>query len=351
MPVPFTALKTALAGLSPAYFAMVMSTGIVSIAARLLDLELFATALFRLNILFYSGLWLLTLARAVLFWDRFAADLRSHGRGVGFFTMAAGSCILGDQFVILRGAYGTAQVLLLVGVVLWAVLLYLVFAALAVQNHKPTLQDGINGVWLVAVVATQSISILSGLLTDYLPIDGEVTGFFSFCMFAVGCMLYGIIITLIFYRLLFFDLKPEELTHPYWINMGAAAITTLAGATLAAGAPHSAFLGPLRPFIVGLTAAFWAIAGWWVPLLLLLGVWRFIVCRGELGYEPASWGMVFPLGMYTTCTLKLAQVTGLDFLLCIPKYFIYVALLAWCFTAVGWVRSLLKLAAQPGGNP
>ena len=49
----------------------------------------------------------------------------------------------------------------------------------------------------------------------------------------------------------FFVMSPSDLAPPYWFNMGAVAISTLAGAALAAAAPHSAILRELLPFVKG----------------------------------------------------------------------------------------------------
>ena len=90
-------------------------------------------------------------------------------------------------------------------------------------------------------------------------------------------MLYIWIISLIFYRYTFFPLLPSDLAPPYWINMGAVAISTLAGALLVLAAPASPLLTGLLPFLKGLTLLFWATATWWIPMLLILGTWRHVV--------------------------------------------------------------------------
>jgi tellurite resistance protein TehA-like permease len=340
-------VSEAAANLFPGYFALVMATGIISIAAFQLKMKPVAWGLLAVNLIAYLILWLLLLIRLVRFFPRVKADIMDHARGPGFFTVVAGTCVLGSQLVIVGGQYRAASVLWLMGLLLWLLIMYTFFAAVTVREDKPPLETGISGTWLLAVVATQSISVLGTLLADYFTAYRESLLFFTLCMFLLGCMLYLLLITLIFYRFTFVKLTSVTLTPPYWINMGAVAITTLAGARLIIVAREWNFLAEISPFLKGFTLFFWVAGTWWIPLLFILGFWRHVYKRFPLRYDPQYWGMVFPLGMYTVCTFQLSKAISFEPLLFIPHYFVFVALAAWLVTFVGLIQSLLSRRTNP----
>ena len=336
----------AIADLFPGYFALVMATGIASISAHLLEIKAVSWPLLFINIAAYFVLVLLLLIRIVRFLPRVLADLGDHVRGPGFFTLVAGTCVLGSQLIIVAGEYQAAKVLWFVGLITWVVIMYSFFAAVTVREHKPSLVKGLSGTWLLAAVATQSISVLGTLLADHFGDNRTVALFFALCMFLAGCMLYLMLITLIFYRFTFLDLTSERLTPPYWINMGAVAITTLAGARLILAAPDWSFLDEILPFLKGFTLFFWAAGTWWIPLLFILGAWRHIYKKYPLRYDPQYWGMVFPLGMYTTCTFQLSKAINFEPLMIIPQIFIYLALTAWTAAFAGLVYSFVPMRTK-----
>ncbi|MGB4813113.1 MAG: tellurite resistance/C4-dicarboxylate transporter family protein [Methylophilaceae bacterium] len=334
-----------LAGLSPGYFGMVMATGIVSLAAHLLNMPFVANALFLLNIVVYAVLWFLTVLRMVRYPRRFFGDMIDHLRGPGFFTVVAATCILGGQFVLLAANYRAGTVLWVAALLLWVGLTYTIFTGFTVKEHKPTLDKGISGAWLLAVVATQSIAVLSALLAAHVTQPGKLEmNFLALSMWLWGGMLYIWMMSLIFYRYTFFPLSPSDLSPPYWINMGAMAISTLAGSLLIINAPDAPFLVSLLPFIKGFTIFYWATGTWWVPMLVILAIWRHVYKRFPLKYDPLYWGAVFPLGMYAVSTDQMSKAMGFNFLEFLPPAFFYIAFVAWTAAFVGLVSYLRRRA-------
>jgi tellurite resistance protein TehA-like permease len=339
-------LMRAAADLFPGYFALVMATGIISIAAHLLEMRTIALVLLWVNLAAYVILWLLLLIRLFVFFPLIKADITDHVRGPGFFTVIAGTCVLGSQLVIVLGQFQFALVMWIVGLLLWLVIMYSFFTSVTVREDKPSLEKGLNGAWLIAVVSTQSISVLGTLLVERWSAYREPLLFFTLSMFLIGCMLYLLLITLIFYRFTFVNVTTATLTPPYWINMGAVAITTLAGARLILAAPGWSLLSEILPFLKGFTLFFWAAGTWWIPLLFILGFWRHVYKRFPFRYDPQYWGMVFPLGMYTVCTFQLSKAIDFAPLIIIPRYFIYLAFAGWVIVFLGLLNNLISQVSR-----
>ena len=329
--------------LSPAYFGMVMATGIVSLAADQIGLPVVAWALFAIACLAYLVLWVLTVLRIRHHRARFFADMIDHLRGPGFFTIVAASSILGSEFVLLAQSMVAGFALWGIALILWIGLTYTIFTAFTIKEDKPTLDQGISGAWLLAVVATQSIAVLSSVLAVRIDQPYRLDlNFLALSMWLWGGMLYIWMMSLIFYRYTFFRFSPGDLSPPYWINMGAMAISTLAGSLLIINSDDAPFLHSIVPFMKGFTVFYWATGTWWIPMLVILGIWRHVYKRFPLKYDPLYWGAVFPLGMYAVSTFQMARALKFDFLEFLPVVFSWIALPVWALAFVAYLRTLLR---------
>lgn len=339
------ALGAQIRTLPPGCFALVMATGIVSIDASQHGMPRVALALFGINLLAFAMLLGMSLARAVRFPAALFADFTNPARGAGFLTLTAAACVLGTQCLLVVSWPRAATAFALLGAVSWSALIYLFLAATITRPIKPGFVRAINGGWLVAVVATQALSSLLTLRYG----DDETVRFIAIALYMLGASLYLLIITLVAYRLIFIALRARDFTPPYWINMGALAISTVAGSLILTHAPSTGTLAALLPFIRGFTVLFWSAATWWIPLLLILDGWRHLMRRVPVAYETDDWDIVFPIGMYTVGTFELAQVIDLPLLHAIPAAGVYISIAAWLLVAVGGLNALRR-AGLAGGT-
>ncbi|MBZ0089807.1 MAG: hypothetical protein K8H90_05445 [Thermoanaerobaculia bacterium] len=133
----------------------------MSIAGHFLGRPLLSRALLAVNLPAYAVLVALTAARIVIHPGRLAADLADHARGSGYFTIVAGTCVLGSQCLPIAGWRGPAEFLFAAGLGLWFFVMYAFFTAVLARGARPTLEQGIHGAWLIATGATQSVSVLA----------------------------------------------------------------------------------------------------------------------------------------------------------------------------------------------
>ena len=345
-------MKALIRQFSPAYFAMVMSTGIISLAAHALHLEWLANSFLYLNLVLYPLFVGALLLRLLLFPRAFWQALTSHEQGAGFLALVPATTLLGSQLVQLRGQHFLGSMLWGIAAGCWALLLYAFLWGISTKPLKPTLERGFSGRWLLLVVATEALAVLGAKLLPTSLLSTDVAIFGVLGLFLVGSWLYVVLSTLLFYRLAFVRLVGEEVGAAYWVSIGAGAITVLAGASLVRAMQHTPALADLQPFVKVYSVLFWGVCTWWLPLVFCLRLWNHWTTRPAFSYSPAYWTMVFPLGMYTAATGQLAETLPLPALKIIPEYFIFIALAAWLLTMAGMLYHLLvpakpSLVAKP----
>ena len=326
--------------LAPSAFALVMATGIVAIASHLAGFQRPALALFAITIVAFGLLAALHGLRLARHREAVRADLRDPVRAPGFFTWTAASAVLGSEALLLGGGRIAGWLLWSLALLLWACFARALFARLVLNREARPLEEAVSGISLLAVVATESIAVLSALLAPGLaqPARMELHAL-ALTAWLAGIALYGWLIALLVRRLLFRPLAPEDVTPPYWIAMGAMAISTLAGALLAGNATDAPLLRAVLPFIAGITLSCWVLATAWIPALLVLGAWRHGVRRVPLRYEAAHWSVVFPLGMYSAATQVMARTLRLPSLEPVAGVFLVLAAIAWAAALAGLLAS------------
>lgn len=324
---------------------MVMATGIVSIAARLLGYPKIGWVLLAINVGVYPLLWIITLCRLVRYAHAVRADFPDHQRGPGFLTLIAATAVLGSQSSAYDMSPAVSLCLLVASLVLWFLLIYAFMTAMTISQRKPNLQTGLDGTWLLLVVATEACAILAvavaGTATDPIPFAHLALG-----LWLLGGLLYLMMITLIFYRWCFVPMTPHDLTEPWWITMGAMAIAALAGSRLLLLAQTTTlFAHDLRPVLFTLTTAFWAMATFWIPQLAILFVAKHVVARDPIRYSVAEWSVVFPIGMYAVATHVYAVAAPAAYLDGVPRVAILIAFAAWVLAFIGAVRVTVRVLA------
>ncbi|WP_324652479.1 tellurite resistance/C4-dicarboxylate transporter family protein [Georgenia sp. H159] len=338
-------LATAVRGLTPGYFALVMGSGIVSVGMFLEGFHLLSRVLLVVGVVAFVLLLVLNVWRLVAYRAAVVDDLNDARRAFGFFTLIAGTNVLGVRLAM-DGHYGLTAVMLAVSGLGWFALGYVVpWSAVLSTRTRPVVARA-NGTWFIWVVASQSVAVAAATIEPVFATARDGLAVVAVFSWSVGVFLYaaaGIFVSL---RMMLYELRPEDLNPPYWVSMGACAITVVAGARIVemVDAP---MVAATRGLVGGLSVVFWAFATWLIPALVAAGWWRHRTHRVPLEYEATLWSIVFPLGMYAVAGIYLGQANRLPLVGAIGGAELWVAFAAWLLTLLAMLRHLVRTVLLP----
>ncbi|MGH3626563.1 MAG: tellurite resistance/C4-dicarboxylate transporter family protein [Sciscionella sp.] len=333
-------VRHSVATLAPGYFALVMATGIISVGMRLQGYNALSLALLAVCALAFVVLAGLLGWRLVAYRQQVRADFSDAGRAFGFFTVVAGANVLGTRLGV-QGFPAITAVLLAVAGVLWVVLGYAIpWTAVLGQRARPVTRAA-NGTWFIWCVASQSVAVAAATIEPMVGAGRRAVALLAVSSWAIGGCLYVGVAILVTVRAMEYPLTPEDLNPPYWVSMGAVAITILAAARILAMA-DAPVVSATRGLVAGVAVVLWAFASWLYPVLCAMGWWRHVRHAVPLSYDATVWSIVFPLGMYAVASRYLGAADQLPIVGTIGAIELWVSFAAWLVAAAAMLAHLWR---------
>ena len=331
--------------LTPGYFALVMASGIISIGLNLSGFRALSIVLLAVCIVAYVVLVVLNVWRFAGHRAAMIDDFRDPKRAFGFFTFVAGTNVLGTR-IAAEGWHTATAWLLTMSFLVWLVLGYVIpWSAVLGRSERPVVALA-NGTWFIWVVASQSVAVSAATLEVVFHDARQSLAILAVFSWSVGVFLYAASAIIVSLRIMLYELDPKEFDPPYWVSMGAVAITVVAGARIVE-MDSAPMVDATRGLIAGLSVVFWAFATWLIPVLVAAGVWRHFVRKVPLVYVPTLWSMIFPLGMYAVAGIYLGRADRLPIVERIGSNWLWVAVTAWVIVFVAMVRSVSRALVPP----
>ena len=313
-----------------------MGTGIISVSMDNRGLTTLSRALLMLAAAGWVILVVLHVWRILACRTAVRADLTNGQKAFGFFTFVAATNVLGVRLV-LAGHQQLAWGLLVLGTASWVALGYLVPRLAAFRPARRRGICDVNGTWFIMVVATESVAVLAATVEPTAASGQRELAVLAVFSWSVGLCLYPLVAVFVVARLMTTPIGPADLTPPYWVAMGATAISALAGARIVqmADAP---MVTATRGLATGASVVIWSFGTWLIPALVAVGWWRHVTHRVPLRYDASMWSVVFPLGMYAVAGDYLGAADHLPLIREVGEVMSWIALAVWAtvFLAMGF---------------
>jgi C4-dicarboxylate transporter/malic acid transport protein len=335
--------------LTPNWYASIMGTGIVAVAAASLPWQPRGLHTVALVVWALAAFLLVALTAAtVVYWVRDPGAARrnllnpvmAHFYGappMALLTVGAGTILLGRDVLGLRVAVDVDWVLWFAGTATGlaaaAVVPFFMFT-----RHVVRPESAFGG-WLMPVVPPMVSASTGALLIPYAPPGQARLALLLSCyaMFGLTLLASIVIITLIWFRLAVYKTGDAAMVPTLWIVLGPLG-QSITAANLLGSAAHQAlpapYSGALQAFGVVYGVPVWGFALLWGAIA---GAITIRTARDHLPFSLTWWSFTFPVGTCVTGTSELALHTGSD-LFRVAAVLFYLGLVA------AWITVALKTA-------
>jgi C4-dicarboxylate transporter/malic acid transport protein len=309
--------------LGPNWYASIMGTGIVAVAAATLPFRVAGLHVLALTVwvLAAGSLIALTAAWAV-HWTRHRERALAHANNpvmaqfwgapaMALMTVGTGTLLLGRQWTGLPAAVDADWALWGAGTALGLVTsCWIPYLMMTRHQIAP---DGAFGGWLMPVVPPMVSAANGALLIPYAAGQARLTLLLGcYAMFGLSLFASVIITSLVWSRLVTHKTLPAALVPTSWIILGPLGQSVTAAGNLAREA------GPVlpRPYPAGadVFALLYGVPTWGFAMawLVIAAALTVRALRRGMPFGLPWWSFTFPVGTCVTGTISLAARTGSD---------------------------------------
>ncbi|TVM03229.1 MAG: hypothetical protein CV087_06285 [Candidatus Brocadia sp. WS118] len=338
-------LKIATYSLDTRWFTAVMATIMIASLTQWYGYEAIAPYFFLASLAILFSVVVFKAAQTVLFFRDVLEEILNTEKTLYFFTIVGVGSFIGICFSRIFHFHTTARIFWYVSIGLWLVISLSTFSILFLnpKSEDRKIEDVLHGGWFFATVGTQSTALLGIIVAEHTIKQVIFIHVFSFALWSVGASLYLVFMVLLVLRMMFYRFDRNTFLSPYWMNIGAAAVTAITGAVLhqhvqVVGGPFTDFL----PFLKGISLFFWSFGLCWVPFLIILAVRKLIYSGEGLTFTVGYWEIAFALGLYADSTIHMVALFEGRYLVVISTAFAIACITIWAFSLIFSIFYLAK---------
>ncbi len=317
--LPARTFHRLLDSIPPASGAVVMGTGIVSVALLLDGRQVLSVILLVVDAAIWLALAVLLPARARRDGRRFAVDLR-HPTAL---TSIAGTEVLGTRLTLAGWDWAGAG-LLIIGTAIWLGLVPHVLR----HWETPTI-----GASFILTVATESLALLAATVAFAARAGWLV--YVALGPFCLGLGFYAFVLSRFDFRQLLVGIGD------HWVTGGALAISTVAAGRIALGAQRTATLTGAHQAFKTIALVLWCLTLVWLPALIATEI-----MRPRLFYSVRRWSTVFPVGMYAACSFIVGKLTATPGIGDFASVWVWVSVAVWAIVFAAMLRRAPALVRE-----